>query len=85
VGGTIALVEEGDRIRIDIPNRRIDLVVDEKKLQERRKAMSARGADAYRPNRDRTVSLALKAYALMTTSASRGAVRDLTQLEPAKK
>jgi dihydroxy-acid dehydratase len=84
-GGTIALVEEGDKIRIDIPARRIDLVVDDATLEQRRKAILARGADAFRPNRDRTVSLALKAYALMTTSASRGAVRDLTQLAPAKK
>jgi dihydroxy-acid dehydratase len=79
-GGLIALVEEGDRIRIDIPGRRIDLVVDDRALEERRKAMLARGADAFRPNRDRTVSQALKAYALMTTSAARGAVRDLTGL-----
>jgi dihydroxy-acid dehydratase len=84
-GGTIALVEEGDRIRIDIPSRRIDLVVDDATLEKRQKAMLARGADAYRPNRDRTVSQALKAYALMTTSAARGAVRDLTQLGPANK
>ncbi|HVR18803.1 MAG TPA: dihydroxy-acid dehydratase [Polyangiaceae bacterium] len=84
-GGTIALIQEGDRIRIDIPNRRIELVVDDKTLDERRKAMLARGADAFRPNRDRTVSLALKAYALMTTSAARGAVRDLTGLGSARK
>jgi dihydroxy-acid dehydratase len=84
-GGPIALIEEGDKIRIDIPARRIDLVVDERTLEQRRKAMLARGADAFRPNRDRTVSQALKAYALMTTSAARGAVRDLTQLGPVKK
>jgi dihydroxy-acid dehydratase len=79
-GGTIALVEEGDRIRIDIPNRRIDVVVDDATLEQRRKAMQARGSNAYRPNRDRSVSLALKAYALMATSAARGAVRDLSGL-----
>ena len=84
-GGTIALVEEGDSIRIDIPSRRIDLVVDDATLEKRKKAMLARGPDAYRPNRDRTVSLALKAYALMATSAARGAVRDLSQLGPVKK
>jgi dihydroxy-acid dehydratase len=84
-GGTIALVEEGDSIRIDIPSRRIDLVVDDATLEKRKQAMLARGPDAYRPNRDRTVSLALKAYALMATSAARGAVRDLSQLGPAKK
>jgi dihydroxy-acid dehydratase len=79
-GGAIALIEEGDRIRIDIPGRRIDVVVDDATLAKRRAAMEARGADAWRPNRDRTVSQALQAYALMTTSAARGAVRDLAQL-----
>jgi dihydroxy-acid dehydratase len=80
-GGTIGLVEEGDRIRIDIPARRIDVVVDAATLATRRAAMEARGADAWRPNRDRLVSEALRGYALMTTSAARGAVRDLTQLK----
>jgi dihydroxy-acid dehydratase len=83
-GGVIGLVEEGDRIRIDIPNRSIDVLVDRATLDERRHAMVARGADAWRPNRDRVVSQALKAYALMTTSASRGAVRDISQLERGK-
>jgi dihydroxy-acid dehydratase len=81
-GGAIALIEEGDRIRIDIPERRIDVLVTPDVLTKRRAAMHARGADAWRPNRDRQVSEALRAYALMTTSASRGAVRDLTQLRP---
>jgi dihydroxy-acid dehydratase len=80
-GGLIALVEEGDRIRIDIPARSIEVVVDEATLAKRRAAMVARGADAFRPNRDRTVSLALKAYALMATSAAKGAVRDISELE----
>jgi dihydroxy-acid dehydratase len=80
-GGGIALVEEGDRVRIDIPNRSIDLLVDEATLARRRAAMEARGPDAYRPNRDRSVSPALQAYALMTTSASRGAIRDVRQVE----
>ena len=79
-GGAIGLIEEGDRIRIDIPGRRIDVVVDATTLGKRRAAMEARGADAWRPNRDRSVSEALRGYALMTTSAARGAVRDLTQL-----
>jgi dihydroxy-acid dehydratase len=79
-GGALGLVEEGDRVRIDIPARRIDLVVDAATLSKRRAAMQARGADAWRPNRDRKVSDALRAYALMTTSAARGAVRDLSQL-----
>ncbi len=79
-GGAIGLVIEDDRIRIDIPERRIDVLVDAATLAKRRAAMQARGADAWRPNRDRKVSEALEAYALMTTSAARGAVRDLTQL-----
>ena len=79
-GGAIGLIEEGDRIRIDIPARRIDVLVDAAALAKRRATMDGRGADAWRPNRDRSVSEALRAYALMTTSAARGAVRDLTQL-----
>jgi len=83
-GGAIGLVEEGDRIRIDIPNRRVDVVLDDAALDARRKARDARGADGLRPNRDRTVSQALAAYALMTTSAARGAVRDIEQLQRKK-
>ena len=79
-GGAIGLVEEGDAIRIDIPGRRIDLVVDDAELARRRAAMEARGPDAWRPARDRYVSPALQAYALMTTSAARGAVRDVSQV-----
>jgi len=81
-GGTVGLVEEGDRILIDIPKRRIDVLVDEATLAKRREAQIARGRDAFRPNRDRHVSAALQAYALMTTSAARGAVRDISQLSP---
>ncbi len=80
-GGPIALVEEGDTIEIDIPNRRIHLAVSEETLDERRRAMEARGAQAWQPqDRDRPVSDALRAYAAMTTSADRGAVRDVNQL-----
>ena len=80
-GGPIALVEEGDTIEIDIPNRRIHLAVSEETLAERRRAMEARGDQAWRPvDRDRPVSDALRAYAAMTTSADRGAVRDVDQL-----
>ncbi len=82
-GGAIGLCEEGDRIRIDIPGRKIDLVISEAALDKRRAAMVARGKDAWRPNRDRTVSQALQAYALMATSAARGAVRDIRQLKRA--
>ena len=66
---------------IDIPARKIDVLIDAATLAKRRAAMVARGADAWRPNRDRSVSQALHAYALMTTSAARGAVRDLSQLK----
>jgi dihydroxy-acid dehydratase len=83
-GGTIGLVREGDRIRIDIPARTIDVVVDQATLDRRRAEEAAKGKDAFRPNRDRAVSTALKAYALMTTSASRGAVRDLSELSRKK-
>jgi dihydroxy-acid dehydratase len=82
-GGLIAFVEEGDRIRIDIPARSIELVVSDAALAMRKAAMEAKGSLAYKPNRERVVSTALKAYALMTTSAARGAVRDLSQLEAA--
>jgi dihydroxy-acid dehydratase len=75
-GGTIGLVEEGDRIEIDIPSRSIRLAVDDSELNRRRSAMEARGPAAWRPtNRERKVSMALKAYAALTTSAARGAVR----------
>ena len=80
-GGLIALVEDGDMITFDIPNRSIHLDVADNVLAERRAAQEERGADAYTPaNRDRVVSQALQAYAAMTTSADRGAVRDVSQL-----
>ena len=75
-GGALALVEEGDRIEIDIPRRVIRLDVSDAELARRREAMEARGAAAWKPaSRQRTVSKALQAYAAMATSASRGAVR----------
>jgi len=75
-GGLIGLVEEGDRIEIDIPLRSISLVVDEAVLTRRREAMLARKTEAWKPaKRSRKVSMALKAYAALTTSAARGAVR----------
>jgi dihydroxy-acid dehydratase len=75
-GGLIGLVEEGDRIEIDIPARSIRLVVDDTILARRRETMQARGAAAWKPaKRSRKVSTALKAYAALTTSAARGAVR----------
>ena len=65
-----------------IPARSIELLVDASSLEKRRQAIDARGADAWRPNRDRKVSAALQAYAYMATSAARGAVRDVTQIAP---
>jgi dihydroxy-acid dehydratase len=80
-GGAIALVEDGDIIDIDIPNRTINLRVSDDELAARRAAMEARGAEAWQPvGRDRVVSAALQAYAAMTTSADRGAVRDVSQI-----
>ncbi len=76
-GGLIALVEEGDTIEIDIPNRSIRLAVPDAELARRRAAMEAKGDKAWKPveQRKRKVTTALKAYASLTTSASRGAVR----------
>ncbi|MDT8879750.1 dihydroxy-acid dehydratase [Halomonas saccharevitans] len=82
-GGAIGLVESGDRIRIDIPNRTIDVLLDDATLASRRAAEEARGIEAWKPSleRPRRVSAALKAYALLATSADKGAVRDLTKLD----
>jgi dihydroxy-acid dehydratase len=77
-GGTIALVRDGDPIRIDIPARSIELKVSDEELERRRAELGGR----YAPRqRDRKVSLALRAYAAMATSADRGAVRDVSKLE----
>ncbi|MAU41634.1 MAG: dihydroxy-acid dehydratase [Kordiimonas sp.] len=80
--GAIGLVNEGDMIDIDIPNRKIDIRVSEAELQMRRDAMNEKGAGAWLPGvkRERKVSKALKAYGLMATSADRGAVRDISHL-----
>lgn len=81
-GGAIGLVEEGDRILIDIPNRRIHLDISAEDLATRRANMEAKGDAAWQPvNRDRYVSQALQAYAALATSADRGAVRDISQLK----
>ncbi|MFZ1170322.1 MAG: dihydroxy-acid dehydratase [Bradyrhizobium sp.] len=75
-GGLIGLVQDGDRIEIDIPARTINLAVDDAELKRRREAMLAKGDHAWKPaKRTRKVSMALKAYAALTTSAARGAVR----------
>ncbi|MBB5120370.1 dihydroxy-acid dehydratase [Streptomyces eurocidicus] len=77
-GGTIALVHDGDRIRIDIPARSIELLVPDEELAARREALGG----TYAPrDRDRKVSAALRAYAAMATSADKGAVRDVSRLD----
>ncbi|MFA6072289.1 MAG: dihydroxy-acid dehydratase, partial [Janthinobacterium sp.] len=85
-GGAIGMVEEGDFIDIDIPERTINLRVTDTELAARRAAMEAKGDDAWLPvKRERYVSQALQAYAALTTSADRGAVRDLSQLKKQKR
>lgn len=79
-GGSIALVRNGDRIRIDIPNRRIDLLVEEETLDQRREQQNHDGWLPAEP-RPRHISTALRAYALLATSADQGAVRDAQRLE----
>ena len=75
-GGEIALVENGDLIEIDIPLRRIELMISDQELEIRKKAQDARGKMAYQPaNRNRVISKALKAYASLVASADKGAVR----------
>ena len=78
-GGAIGLVEEGDLVAIDIPGRRINLLVSDAEMEERRVAMEQRGEAAWQPDkpRRRVVSRALQAYATMATSAATGAVRDI--------
>jgi dihydroxy-acid dehydratase len=81
-GGALALVEEGDRIEIDIPRRILRVSLSDEELLKRRKAMEAKGLSAWKPvSRQRKISKALQAYAALTTSAARGAVRDLTQIQ----
>ncbi|WP_122049504.1 dihydroxy-acid dehydratase [Asaia bogorensis] len=79
-GGLIGLLEDGDQIEIDIPNRVLRALVEDAVLASRREAMEARGAEAWLPDRVREVSPALRAYGLLTTSAANGAVRDIGQI-----
>ena len=80
-GGNIAFVQNGDMIKIDIPNREITLSVDDDELNERRNEMETRGNMAYRPqHRTRVVSTALKTYAALASSADKGGVRGLAKL-----
>ena len=81
-GGEIGLVEEGDEIVIDIPNRSINVSLSDDELQKRRLRMEGRGVQAWKPQpRERKISRALEAYALMATSAAKGAVRDINQIK----
>lgn len=82
-GGAIGLIEAGDTIKIDIPNRSIDVDLSMEELAIRRAAMDAKGKQAWKPveERPRKVSGALKAYALLATSADKGAVRNLELLD----
>ncbi|MDX1801854.1 MAG: dihydroxy-acid dehydratase, partial [Marinobacter sp.] len=79
-GGAIGLIETGDRIRIDIPQRSINVLLDQSELDKRRARRDDLG---WKPelSRPRKVSAALKAYALLATSADKGAVRDLSKLD----
>ena len=79
-GGAIGLVKDGDKIRIDIPNRTIDVLVSNEELAQRRTEQDAKGWKPVK-ERPRKVSAALKAYALLATSADKGAVRDLSKLD----
>ena len=82
-GGNIALIEESDEIQIDIPNRTVHLNVSEEELATRRRNMEAKGQAAWLPTeqRSRVVTQALRAYAALTTSADKGAVRNVDQLK----
>lgn len=74
-GGAIGLIKDGDTIEIDIPNRSINVKVSDVELEKRRQEELAKGNEAFKPNRVRNVSKALKAYASMVSSADLGAVR----------
>jgi dihydroxy-acid dehydratase len=80
-GGAIGLLQDGDIIAIDIPQRAINVELSDEELEQRRAAMEDRGTAAWQPKeRNRTVSAALQAYAALTTSASNGASRDIRRL-----
>jgi dihydroxy-acid dehydratase len=81
-GGAIGLLEEGDSIEIDIPNRTISLGISGDDLNARRKKMNDKGNNGWKAApRPRNVTMALRAYAAMATSSAKGAVRDVSQVE----
>ena len=81
-GGAIALIQNGDMIEVDIPNRLLKVDISDAELDARREAMNARGSAAWKPTeiRTRVVSKALRAYGIMATSADKGAVRSIDHL-----
>lgn len=79
-GGLIGLIEENDTIEIDIPNRRIHLTIGDDVIEQQRSAINAREHEAWKPDRRRQVSAALRAYGTLATSAANGAVRDGSDL-----
>ena len=83
-GGNIGLLQEGDTIDIDIKNRSLNVDISEEELATRRTSMTKKGLESWLPTqqRNRAVTTALKAYAELTASASRGAVRDLGRRAP---
>ena len=80
-GGGIGLVEDGDKIEIDIPNRTINIAISDEEMAHRRAAMEASDKPWKPKNRERKVSLSLKNFAMLATSADKGAVRDASKLE----
>jgi dihydroxy-acid dehydratase len=79
-GGAIGLVENGDTIEINIPARKMNVLITDEELEQRRKKENAKGNEAFRPtDRERHVSQALKAYAMLAASADKGAVRVLPE------
>ena len=80
-GGGIGLVEDGDKIEIDLPNRTINIAISDEELAHRRAAMEASDKPWKPKNRERKVSLSLKNFAMLATSADKGAVRDASKLE----
>jgi len=76
-GGEIGLVRNGDKIEIDIPARKINLLISEKEIEQRRSEETAKGSEAFKPQRSREISKALKAYASLVSSADKGAVRQI--------
>jgi dihydroxy-acid dehydratase len=76
-GGAIALIKDGDPIEINIPERSINVLINDEEMEKRKKEEAARGENAYKPQRSRIVSKALKAYANTMTSADKGAVRNI--------